>query len=202
MEFDEVIRSRAMVRRFISKPVDPAILDQLLSGALRSPTAGFAQGVDLLVLTETESRSTFWTTVSEPSWREGTTNADALMAAPVIVLALGNPRAYLARYEEPDKRHSTLAGRTEEEWPVPYWIVDCAFATMALLLGATNAGLGALFFHLQENGRAILDAFGVPRDEVPIGAVALGYEDEHRSRSTMRKRARREFGEAVHLEHW
>ena len=33
----------------------------------------------------------------------------------------------------------------EVEWVVPYWYVDAAFATMTLLLGATEAGIGAAF---------------------------------------------------------
>ena len=53
--------------------------------------------------------------------------------------------AYVARYGEPDKAASGL-GRGADAWPVPFWLVDTAFATMTLLLAATDAGLGALFY--------------------------------------------------------
>ena len=47
------------------------------------------------------------------------------------------------RYSEADK--APVGPRHVSEWAVPYWLVDSAFATMLLLLGLAQEGLGALF---------------------------------------------------------
>ncbi len=59
--------------------------------------------------------------------------------------------AYRARYSEPDK--ARFGSGVASAWPVPYWLVDTSFATMAILLSAVDAGLGALFFGLNGSPR-------------------------------------------------
>jgi hypothetical protein len=56
---------------------------------------------------------------------------------------LADPTAYLDRYAEPDKGWTD---RSLDRWPIPYWDTDTAMAAMVVLLGAVDAGLGALFF--------------------------------------------------------
>jgi nitroreductase len=58
---------------------------------------------------------------------------------------------------------------------VPYWWVDGGMAVHALLLGAVDAGLGALFFGLFDNEAAALAVLGVPPGWRALGAVALGW---------------------------
>ena len=50
MELHEAIRRRAMVRSFSAEPVEQAVLDRILSDALRSPTAGNTRGTAWVVL--------------------------------------------------------------------------------------------------------------------------------------------------------
>jgi nitroreductase len=71
---------------------------------------------------------------------------------------------------------------------VPYWFGDAAFATMALLLRATEAGLGACFLGSFRGEEALLGALGVPPDWRLFGTVLLGYPDgaDHRSPSLSR----------------
>ena len=60
-------------------------------------------------------------------------------------------------------------------WGVPYWWVDGGMAVQTLLLAATDAGLGALFYGLFEHEAAALAALGVPEGWRALGAVALGW---------------------------
>ena len=60
--------------------------------------------------------------------------------APVVLLAYTSPDVYVSRYAEPDKVGAGL-GEGPDRWPVPYWYGDAAFALMAVLLGAVDAGL-------------------------------------------------------------
>ena len=51
MEFSDVVRGRRMVRRYDSaRPVPVEVVERCLANAVRSPSAGFSQGWDFVVL--------------------------------------------------------------------------------------------------------------------------------------------------------
>ena len=56
----------------------------------------------------------------------------------------------------PSQTRPGSAPRRVEDWAVPYWLVDTSFATMLLLLGAAQEGLGTLFFALQSRPGPLL----------------------------------------------
>jgi nitroreductase len=180
-----------MVRAFATDPVLDDSLARVCDAALRAPSAGNAQGLDLLVI---DSPATYWAiTLPDPSgfrWQ-------GLLDAPVLVIPVVAPGAYAARYAEADKAASGLG--TVAAWPVPYWWVDGGMAVEAMLLAAVADGLGACFFGLFEHERAVLDAFGVPADRRALGTVALGHplpDTPGRSASRPKRRNR------VHRGRW
>ena len=199
MELSEVVRRRRMVRSFQDRPVDPSVLDAVLRSALRAPSAGFTQGWAFVVLEGAEQTDRFWRHTLPPGERDDF-RWPGLLRAPVLVLPLASQAAYLARYAEPDKAGSGL--HEEGAWPVPYWQVDCAFATMLLLLAAVDAGLGALFFGIFRGERELLADLGVPDDHRPIGAVALGHPADDDRPSASLARGRRPLSEVVHRGAW
>jgi nitroreductase len=172
VEFTDVVRSRRMVRAFQPTPVPPALVDEVLDAGRRAPSAGNSQGWAFVVLEGPEQTRRFWDVTLPPSRRE-TFRWQRLLDAPVIVLPLADREAYLSRYREPDKAASGLG--EAERWPVPYWQVDTAFATMSILLAATDAGLGALFFGVFQRSEQLLSSLGVPEGHDLIGAIAMGY---------------------------
>jgi len=197
MEFAELIRSRRMVRAFDTRPVDPDVLDRVLDVARRAPSAGNAQGWVFVVL-EGEDTKKFWD-VTLPAERRGSFRWQQLLDAPVVILPLASREAYLNRYSEPDKMSTGLADPTR--WPVPYWQIDTAFATMLLLLAVEDEGLGALFFGVFRNGERLLAELDVPGGYELIGAVALGHPlDDEPGRSV--ERPRRSLDEIVHRGGW
>lgn len=159
-----------MVRSFHDRPVDPAVVDRILDCALRAPSAGNAQGWHFLVLSDAADRRSFWDAAWPPGERDGG-HREAVMNAGLIVVPCSDKDAYLDRYAEPDKAWSD---RSESNWPVPYWQIDTAFATMGMLLSVIDEGLGALFFRVR-HGQAVKAAFGIPDRIEPIGALAIGY---------------------------
>lgn len=200
MELAEVIRRRRMTRAFEPTPVPPDVLDRVLHAATRAPSAGNSQGTDLLVLTGAEQTARYWD-ISLPVDQRGGFRWPKLLDAPVLVVPLANASAYLERYSEPDKAVSGL-GESEDRWPVPYWHIDTAFAAMLVMLAATDAGLGSLFFGIFFHEAELMEAFGVPPSRKPIGTIALGYPagDDQPSRSAARPR--RALDDIVHRGSW
>ena len=199
MELGEVVRRRRMVRAFTDEPVDPALVDRLLDMARRAPSAGNSQGWHFVVLEGPEQTARFWDVTLPPERRAGF-RWPGLLAAPVIVVPLADAAAYVERYAEPDKATSGL-GAGADTWPVPYWVVDTAFATMTLLHGVVDAGLGALFFGIFRNESELLAELGVPEGIRPIGAVAIGHPaPDEPGRSA--DRPRRPAADVVHRGGW
>jgi nitroreductase len=85
---------------------------------------------------------------------------------------------------------------------VPYWDIDTGFASLLMLLGAVDAGLGACFFGIPpDRFAAYREAFGVPGEFAPIGAITVGYPAPDR-RSPSLKRGRRPVAEVAHRGRW
>jgi nitroreductase len=171
-DFADVVRSRRMTRSFDTRPVPPELLVELVDLASRAPSAGKTQGWHLVVL-EAPDTARFWD-ITLPPMRRGAFRWKRLLDAPVIAIPLADPRAYVERYGEADKRASGLGAGTEA-WPAPYWTVDTSMSVMTMLLAAEDLGLGALFFGIFRGERELRRALGIPPVMQILGAVALGY---------------------------
>ena len=66
MELREAIRRRRMVRRFDPRPLPAGVLDRILESATHAPSAGFSQGLDLVVLEGPEAVAGFWRATADP----------------------------------------------------------------------------------------------------------------------------------------
>jgi nitroreductase len=194
VQLREVIRGRRMVRRYDpDRPVADEVVVACLDAAIRAPSAGFSQGWDFLVLRSPEERDVFWEAAREDGppdpWLSG------MRAAPVLVLCLSSPDAYLDRYAEPDKGWTD---RDPSRWPIPYWDVDTGMAALLVLLTAVDEGLGALFFGVpQERHGAVKAALGIPDGRRIVGVVSIGYAVPHPKSPSLR-RGRRGLDQVAH----
>ncbi|HEY6534156.1 MAG TPA: nitroreductase family protein [Acidimicrobiales bacterium] len=200
MEFADVIRARRMVRAFERRPVPTEVLDRVLDLARQVPAAGNTQGLDLVVLEGPEQTARYWD-ATLPAERRAGFAWPGLLDAPVLIIPVGAPEAYVARYAEPDKARTGL-GEGTGSWSVPYWYVDTAFAAMVALLAAVDEGLGALFFGQFEHEDAVKAALGIPADRRPVGTIALGYAAAEQRPSASSRRPRRPPDDVVHRGHW
>lgn len=197
MDVTTAVRTRRMCRRFDpAQGVPDEVVDELLDLATRAPSAGHTQGWEFLVLTAAADRAGFWQATSGAEgpdpWLRG------VRAAPVLVLVLSDPTAYLDRYAEPDKGWTD---RSLGRWPVPYWDTDSAMAAMIILLAAQERGLGALFFGVPAPAvDGVRGAFAVPERLRIVGVVALGHPDPAAPtpRSPSLRRGRRRLADVVH----
>ncbi len=189
-----------MTRDFLTDAVPAELVDGLLDAARRAPSAGNTASLAFLVLDTPDVVARYWDTTLAVDKR-ATFPWPGLLDAPVLVVPCVRPSAYVARYGETDKARTGL-GQGVERWSVPYWHIDGGMGVMALLLGAEDVGLGALFFGIFEHEPAVRAAFGVPDDWQPLGTVALGWprSDQRPSRSAGRPRP--PLGDVVHRGRW
>ncbi|MFN8192400.1 MAG: nitroreductase family protein [Nocardioidaceae bacterium] len=202
MEFSDVVRRRRMVRAYADRPVDPAVIERALANATRAPSAGFSQGWAFLVLDTPDDVAAFWTaTTDEESQEEPDSWLRGMRTAPVVIVPCSSKAAYLGRYAEPDKGWTDL---DEARWPVPFWHMDTAMASLLILLTAVDEGLGACFFGIPpEHEAAVRDRFGIPAEFDPVGAITLGHrtQDAGAAGSPSRRR-RKDLTEVVHRGRW
>lgn len=199
MELGEALSRRRMCRNFTNQPVPAEVVDRLLDRARRAPSAGHTQGWSFLVLEGQDQVKRFWRADSDPEWLANPT-LPGVVRAPVIVVPFCSVRRYLDRYSEPDKIEHGMT--TEDAWPAQFWVVDVAFATMILLLSAVEEGLGALFFGLRGDPGDLRQAFEIPDEWAPIGAVALGWPSDDMGPAGSASRGRRPLSEVVHRGGW
>ncbi|WP_298459982.1 nitroreductase family protein [uncultured Cellulomonas sp.] len=202
-----------MVRRYSPDPVDPAVVDRLLRYAQRAPSAGFSQGWAFLVLDTPADVARFWTATTPPEraaapgrWLRGMTTA------PVVVVPMSSEAAYRRRYAERDKAAAgerggvpgAAEGRADLPWSVPYWHVDAGMASLLVLLGAVDEGLGACFFGIPADRVAHLRReFAVPADLAPVGALTIGHRHPTETAGgSATRRPRRPADEVVHRGGW
>jgi nitroreductase len=191
-----------MCRSFAEDPVDAAVLERILSGALSCPTAGNAQGTSWVVLEGARQTGAYWDATTDDEWRAR--NPDwfsGLAQAPVVLLAYASPAAYVERYAEPDKADAEL-GTGPEGWPVPYWYGDAAFGVMAVLLQAVDAGLGACVLGNFRGERALAEALGVPESWRLFCAVVLGKPTARAGRSRSLDRMELPDSDRIHRGGW
>jgi nitroreductase len=198
VELTEVLRTRRMARNFSGRPLATDIVDQLVGAALRAPSAGNTQGREFVVLEGASQTSLYWQAATDEGWRSRSRRFEGMSRAPVIVLPFADPEAYSARYREPDKSPRG----PDVEWVVPYWFVDTAFATMAILLAATDRGIGAAFLGNFRGEEALRAVLGVPDRLRLLGAVLLGESSGPDPPSTSADRPHRTLEDSVHRGGW
>ena len=198
MEFTDVVRRRQMVRSFDRRPVPRETIDEILDLARRAPTAGFSQGVDFLVLDTPEAIADFWRLTADP---EDHDHDDMANAPTVIVLPIADKRRYLERYAEPDKEPFGL--QDEDNWPVKFWDIDAAMASMVALLAAVDRGLGGWFWGMSAGEREMLEHFGVPEGIRPVGVMGFGYRSaDVQPTGSGATRTRRPLDDQIHRNGW
>jgi nitroreductase len=180
-----------MVRTFTGAPIPKESLDRILGNAVRGPSAGFSQGQSFLLLTEPADRERFWAVA-------GAAVSESAQTAPAVIVPMSCKRVYLDRYAQPDKGWTD---RDEARWPVPFWHIDTGMAALLILQTVVDEGLGAIYFGIvPEAVQPFRDAFGVPDDQEPIGAIAIGFDAETEKRDLRSKR--RSVEDVLHYGRW
>jgi nitroreductase len=196
-DLEKLLRRRRMTRRFEGGP-DIAELVPVLESSLRAPSAGFSQGVHLVVLSE-DDVATFWIRTGAGAWFEK--RSPGVVGAAHVILIFGDQKEYVDRYSLDDKRE--MGFDLASKWYTPYWIVDAGMVAQNLLLLIEERRWGALFFGVYGDQGRYFEELGVPRTAHCIGAIAVGHRSALDAPSgSPTKRARRDPRELVHRGRW
>jgi FMN reductase [NAD(P)H] len=195
MNFRELLSRRRMVRAYEPEPVPREAVERIVRSVRRGPSAGFSQGLRLVVVTEGERRRRLAQIVGEESW---------VGNAPVLVVVCVREDDYHDRYRQPDKL--ALTGGVEIEWPIPFWYFDAGAAAMLILLAAIDEGYAAgLFGVVVEALPAVREELGLPDDVEIMCCITIGRaadDDEASALSSRLTRRRRAQDEIVRWERW
>lgn len=196
MEFQNVVKKRKMIRSFTEEPIPTEKIDTILNNFFRGPSAGFSQGIELLVLKEKEDIKRYFDCLGPKEERQKgvLSKWSNLENAQLILIPIAHKETYLSRYAEPDKGWTD---KSELHWPVPFWLTDTAMASMIALLTVVDLELGALFVGLSTEP-AIRKEFNVPEEYKPIGAILIGNPVPTDPRSPSLKRGRRDKSHLIH----
>jgi nitroreductase len=201
LEFKDVLRRRRMVRHYAPEPVRPEVLERIVGTVRRIPTAGFSQGVRLVVVTDPATRAELTRIADEPSFVEEGLEP-WVSSAPVHIFVCVREGDYHHRYTQADK----LQDGSEIEWPVPYWHFDAGAAALALLLAAVDEGLAAGVYGVRRDDETTLrELLGVPADvRIDLG-VTIGRpapDPRWSEKASRRTWARKPLDELVRWERW
>jgi nitroreductase len=173
-ELDEVIRKRKMIRKYDqNREVPEKIINKLIDNASRAPSAGHTQVQEFIVIKDASTKRKL---------KLASVNQEQVEEAPVLIVACSNTSRSVGRYGERGREF--------------YSIIDGAFASLLILLTATNEGLGASFVGAF-NDKKVSEILGLPEHVRPIGIIALGYPSEKPARLERIQRDR-----LVHYERW
>jgi FMN reductase [NAD(P)H] len=203
VQFRDVLARRRSVRTYADKPVPRDVLERITNAAVvRAPSAGFSQGLRLVVVTDPETRRKIAVAALEEELAaQGRVRWKA--AAPVHVVVLTREDDYHERYRQQDKL--AITGGHEISWPAPYWYVDAGAAAITLMLAAIDEGLDTAIFGVTDLD-ALQHLLGLPDDLRFVAVVTMGYPaeqaDEPSSGASVFTQRRKPREEVVRWEHW
>ena len=171
METWDAIRARRNVRRYTDQPIGEADLNRILEAGRRSPSASNRQKWDFVVVTDRQQLAELGTV-----W-QGARHVPG--SAATIVLVLAEPEA--ERYRLIDQ-------------------YDLGQATMAMMLAATDLGIGTGHSSVGDQD-AIRRILTLPSDRYAPYMVALGYPAD-RSLRPAENPDRRPLDDVVHRGRW
>ena len=179
-----------MVRRYTAEPIAPDALDRIVTAGLSAPSAGFAQGVSIVTITQPTRITEIAAACEEAAWVQRGFEP-WLSTAPAHLVICLEAEVYRTRYAATDKDPEVLA-------TIPWWWVDGGAALMAMLLATVAEGLAAGFQggHRCASVAALL---GIPDDVILLGIVTVGHPAPDRRSSSLDRGVRTG---RVHRETW
>jgi nitroreductase len=195
----DLLEGRRMVRFYTGEPVPRDVLERIARTIRRASSAGYSQGVRLLVVDDREVMAPL-----APD-RDDEISHRWFETAPAHILVLVREQDYHDRYTQPDKLEQT--GGREVVWPVPFWHVDAGTALMLVLLAALEEGLGAGVYGVPvEEDAKWREVLRIPAELTIVAGVTVGTpapdDPDHARASSVFSQRRKPYDELIHWNGW
>jgi len=171
METWDAIRSRRNIRHYLPGEISSENLDRILQAGWRTPSSRNEQRWDFVVCTD-RRQLTELSGVWRGAWHVASSAATIAIVAPTT--------------DDPAVRES-----------IQY---DLGQLTMAMMLAATDLGIGTGHAYVENQGLA-RRVLGLPQDRFCAWLLALGYPAD-RPLAPIRRPNRRPFEDVVRWERW
>lgn len=160
METIQAIQTRRSVRVYEEKPVEEALLEEILSAALYAPSWKNTQTADYIVVISPEMKAKLMECL--PPY-----NAKTIATAPIVIVMTA--RKNRCGYE----RDGSFTTQKGDRWEM----FDGGIACQTLCLSAWEKGLGTCIMGIYDEEKlpALLD---LPEDRYITALVSLGYPAE------------------------
>ena len=151
----KTLLSRRSVRKYQSRQVEDALLDQVLHTGLYAASGMNTQKTVMVAVRDKETRDL----LSRLNAAVMGSNGDPFYGAPCVIVVLADPERYT-------------------------WVEDGSLVMGNLMEAAHAVGLGSCWIHRarevfdSEEGKALLRSWGLPETLRGVGNCILGYPDE------------------------
>jgi len=154
--------NRRVIRRYLDKPVDPALLDTLCAVALSAPSKSDLQQGDIVIVSDKGQREKLEALLPDNPW---------VKAAPVFLVFCGNNRRHRLLF---DWRKRPFVN----DYLDPFFnaAVDAGIVLATFTAAADRVGLGSCPISAIRNHAAkVSDILGLPQHVFPVAALGVGW---------------------------
>jgi nitroreductase len=153
---------RRVMRRYLDKPVDPALLETLCAVALSAPSKSDLQQADIVIVSDKGQREKLEALLPDNPW---------VKVAPVFLVFCGNNRRHRLLFE--------WRGRPfVNDYLDPFFnaAVDTGIVLATFVAAADRAGLGSCPISAIRNHAAeVSDILSLPQHVFPVAALGVGW---------------------------
>ena len=159
------IKTRRSVRSFLDKVPDDELINKITEAGTYAPTGMNKQSPTIVVIKDKETRNILSKMNAEIMGRTG----DPYYGAPIIILVLADPSAHT-------------------------YIEDGSLVLGTMMLATHSLGLASCWIHREKEmfeskeGKALLEKWGIDKNLVGIGSLALGYPADKLPEAKPRKK--------------
>jgi nitroreductase len=169
MDFFDVVNQRRSIRAYISKPVEPEKLQQILQAVNKAPSAGNLQAYEVYLVCDDKLKTSLVTAAGDQEF---------LAQAPIVLVFCAHANRSAMRYME---RGVDL-----------YCVQDATIACTFAMLAATALGLSTVWVGAFDENQ-VQRIISAPQAHRPVAMLPIGYAAE-----SPRIRSRRSLSDLVH----
>lgn len=167
----DLIHKRRSIRSFEGKSVDPEVKEQIVSAAMRAPTAGNMMLYSMLEVTDQNIKDKLV---------QSCDNQPFIAKSPFILLFLADYQRWYDYFLQSDVegfcRERSEKIRTPGEGDLMLACCDALIAAQTAVIAAESLGLGSCYIgDIMENFEFHRDLFKLPQYTFPVAMLCIGY---------------------------